>query len=638
MKRITALLLCVIMVMSFASCGKEEKTVSTQTALPALINELGNDYSCIDDMPDWEGEKLELTVWYGYGSNEVYIGKKAKDDKFRKELERVTGVTLSEKSFDNGGQTGDTKIAKMVATDSWPDIGIGIEASILDDLIKADKLYDISEYVPKYMTNYMDAINSSEEIKSQYNRRIKSPNGKYSYTGFSNYAFKYYDKDYTPEKYSNLIQPQDSRSYIWVRDDILTTLYPEAKTQAEIKEIYLKNGKFEEKDLKDVTINSPEEFRTLLEKIKALGVTEEGREVSPFYTHSGQDNWDLLTMFGPALFGKGIPDVVSCFNYFDGEDDEMKNTMEQKWFKDMLKFFNGLVIDGLASDEALIDNRASFDQKKANGEYAIFYGNVVPPTDEQLKAAGKDYSYRRVMIDVPCDYTKYPRWDKTGNCFAGYGISFFNTRLSEAQLEQVMRFLDFFYTEAGMKFANWGPKKAGLYEEDKDGNMKYTDERFASAMLNDFETEVLVDYGMYSFPRIDYFIKPDGINKYQPELIYAKYETERIEADWKKQWNYGFFEPLPEFPTVDHTWYVWSFTKYSENVKRFWNARSAIEEAIKTVFTATNDKEFESLYKSMLKVAENNGYNDSTIKEMTNILKEQNGNELFKELAEWKAE
>ena len=600
MKRVVSLLLCLIMLFTFASCGKDKEAGSTATSLPAKVNELGNEYTCIDDMPDWEGEKLDLVVWYGYGSNEVYIGKKAKDDKFRAELERVTGVTLSEKSFDNGGQTGDTKLAKMVATDSWPDIGIGIEQSIVDNLVKADKLYDISGLMPKYMTNYMDIVNSHEVIRGQFDQRIKNNNGNYTYKGFSKHAFKYYDKDYTVEKYSNLIQPGSSRSFIWVRDDIITALYPEAKTQAEIKEIYLKNGKYEESDLKDVTIKSPEEFRTLLEKIKALNLKEDGREVSPFYTHSGEDNWDLLTMFGPTLFGKGVPDAVSCFSYFDGEEDQMKKTLEEPWFKDMLKFFNELVIDGLASDEALIDSRASFDQKKANGEYAIFYGNMVPPTDEQLKAAGKDYSYRQVMIDVPCDYTKYPRWNSSNNCFTSYDITFFNTNLTETQVEQVMRFLDFFYTEAGMKFANWGPKKAGLYEEDAEGNMKYTDERFANAMLNGLDTEVLVDYGMYSFPRIDYILKPDGINKYQPELIYANYESERKADDWRKQWNYGYFEPLPEFPSADFTWQIWQFATKSEGIKRFWNARASIEEAIKTVFTATNDKEFNSLYKKCL--------------------------------------
>ena len=181
MKRVVSLLLCLIMLFTFASCGKDKEAGSTATSLPAKVNELGNEYTCIDDMPDWEGEKLDLVVWYGYGSNEVYIGKKAKDDKFRAELERVTGVTLSEKSFDNGGQTGDTKLAKMVATDSWPDIGIGIEQSIVDNLVKADKLYDISGLMPKYMTNYMDIVNSHEVIRGQFDHRIKNNNGNYTY-------------------------------------------------------------------------------------------------------------------------------------------------------------------------------------------------------------------------------------------------------------------------------------------------------------------------------------------------------------------------------------------------------------------------------------------------------------------------
>ena len=76
MKRVVALLMCFVFVLSFASCG--EKETKTSAGLPVNVNELGNEYDTIDDMPDWTGNKLELVVWYGYGSNETYIGKTAR--------------------------------------------------------------------------------------------------------------------------------------------------------------------------------------------------------------------------------------------------------------------------------------------------------------------------------------------------------------------------------------------------------------------------------------------------------------------------------------------------------------------------------------------------------------------------------
>lgn len=634
MKRLIALLLSAVFVLAMAGCGETEQETS---GVITAVNELGNEYKNIDDMPDWTGDKLDLVVWFGYGSNETYVGKKAKDDKFRDEIERVTGVRLSEKeSFDNGGQTGDTKIAKMVSTSSWPHIGIGVETSIAETLIEADQIYDLTDLIPKYMPNYWKILNSSEEIKGQWDRSLI--NGKaYALKRFSTNAFRYYDPEYTSEKYASLIQPVDSRAWIYVRDDILKQLYPEAKTLAEIQQIYMENGKFEATDLTDVTIKSKEDFRNLLEKIEALNITENGRKVWPFYTHSGEDNWDLLSCLAIPLAGAGaIDSQVSCFSYYDGETDEMKNTMKEPWFKDIMKFFNQLLIDGLASKEALIDSKANFEQKKVNGEYAVIYGNVVPPTSAQLKDAGKDFSYRPVMIDVPCDYNKFIRWNSQKSAFASYNMYLFKSDLNEKQLEHVMRFMDFFYSEAGMKLANWGPAKAGLYTEDENGNLRYADKAFETAQLHNGDKQIMIDYGILSFPRIDYFLAPDGINKYQPELMYANYEEERQVSGYKKLWKYSYFEPLPDFPAADFTWAIWSFPKYVQGADRFWDARQSIEDSMKTVFTATNDEEFEKYYTKMLKTAETNGFTDETLAEMTKSVKDLNG-EIYDSIANWTA-
>lgn len=638
MKKIVSIILVLIMGLSMVGCGEKNEDGSG-SGVVAKFNEFGNDYKTIDEMPDYTGDKFEVTVWYGYGSNEVYIGKKATDDKFRDELERITGVRISEKnSFDNGGSTGDSKLAKMVATKTYPQVGVGIEASIAEKLNDAGKIYDLTELIPKYMPNYMKIINSSDEIKRQFERR--KINGKQiSYMALSTNAFKFYDKEYTPEKYAELIQPVDSRSWIWVRDDILKMIYPNAKTHAEIKEIYIKNGAYTKEDLTDVRITSKEDFRTFLEKINALGLTENGRKVWPIYTHTGTDNWNLMTTLTTPLAGKGIAagSFVNNFSYYDGKQDKMLKTAEQPWFKEMMKYFNQMIIDGLASKEALIDSAANFDQKKLNGEYAIIYGNTVVPTDEQLKAAGKTYSYRPVMLDIPCDYNEYVRVDTTNNVFGGYAIYLFKDTMSEAQVEHFLRFLDFFYSDAGMKFAHWGSKKAGLYEEDENGNMKYTDDRFKSAKLYNSDEQVLIDYGIKSFPGIHHFMNIDGFNKYNPKLIYSTYGGERVASNYKKMWNYAYFEPLPDFPVLDFQWIIWNFPKYSDGIKKFWNARQSTEDAMKTVFTAVNDGEFEKYYQNMLSVMETNGFDDACLEDMTNIVKEEN-KDLYDVLKNWTVE
>lgn len=630
MKKIIALLLCVVFVFGCTGCGKEE--TKTSAGLPVNVNEIGNEYSTIDDMPDWTGDKLDLVVWYGYGSNDAYIGKTAKDDKFRAEMERVTGVKISDSSFDNGGQTGDTKIAKMVSTGNWPHVGVGLEASIAQSLVEEGLLYDLTELIPEYMPNYSKMLNSSEEIKKQYDR-AEDGDGTYALRRLHKRAFQFADPEYTAEKYAKIIQPTDSRKWIWVRDDILKKVYPEAKTQAEIKKIFMEKGKFDAEDMSDVVIRSKEEFRTLLEKINELNITEGGRKVWPFYTHAGEDNWDLLTIFGPSFAGAGAnSDVINNFTYYDGNKDEMVVTAEQEWFKELCWFFTELVIDDIASREALVDNKTAFEQKKANGEYAIFYGNMIPPTDEALQAAGKNFSYRKVMIDVPGDPDTFVDRDASKGVFDQYPMYFFKS-LDETKLEQTLRFIDFFYSEAGMKFANWGPKKAGLYEEDENGNMRYTDKKYEAAQLYEGDQQVYIDYGLYSFPRIDFFLVPDGLNKYQPELVYGD-DIERTESDWSKAWNYSYIEPRQDFPYTDMAWSIYSFGKYSENINAFWNARQSSEDAMKKIFTASNREEFDAYYDEMVKKLSSNGLNQEATAEMLEILIERCGDS-YNDLKDW---
>ena len=57
---------------------------------------------------------------------------------------------------------------------------------------------------------------------------------------------------------------------------------------------------------------------------------------------------------------------------------------------------------------------------------------------------------------------------------------------------------------------------------------------------------------------------------------------------------------------------------------------------MKTVFTATNDEEFEKYYTKMLKTAETNGFTDETLAEMTKSVKDLNG-EIYDSIANWTA-
>ena len=288
--KILALVLALTLAVScLAACG--EKTV--ESSLPYAINEM--DVDVIDELPDWTGEKLDLKLWWGQRVNHPAIGKLKKDDKFQAEFARVTGITLSEKeSYDNGGVSIDSKIARVVASNTWPHMATDIGGEILEQLVEQDLIYDLTELIPKYMPNYMSYVNSNDELRAIWERNNYKMGGIYSFSHLGNNVFTFSDPEYTPEKYPEMTSTYESYGFVYVRDDILKAVRPEAHTVKELQDIYMANGEFTEAEIADYTIDSLDELRKLLEDIKALGVKENGREVWPIYTYDGMDNWSLF--------------------------------------------------------------------------------------------------------------------------------------------------------------------------------------------------------------------------------------------------------------------------------------------------------------------------------------------------------
>ncbi|MBE7048829.1 MAG: hypothetical protein E7393_05625 [Ruminococcaceae bacterium] len=638
MRRLIALLMGVIMLTACLSgCGGTKEVV---TELPWAINEM--DVDVIDDLPDWTGEQLELSVWHAYASNHPSAGKTMKNDVFHSEVARVSGITLDKKnSFDNGGDgSADARVAQMVATKAYPHIGVGVPTTVIEDLAGGDKLWALDEYIPKYMPNYWSIVNKNDEIRALWEHDRAEDGKTYNLTTIGNIAYKYIDPEFYEYRKNLLGEVTESRQYIYVRDDILKTIHPEAYSLNELQDIYVKNGSFTEEELTDFTIKSIDEFKQLLVDIKGLNLKENGRTIWPTYTANGGDNWSVLYSM-MVLLGTPYNGANSYFIYLDREDGKLKNTWKEDWYKEYVKFWAELPREGLAPEEALIDNNAAFEQKVNNGEYAVLYGTL-PPTQEALKAAGKDCGYRKVFLDITPDDTRFTHFG-TKALTAEQPTCFFKDKITtEAQLEQVLRLIDFCYSDAGMKFAMWGPQKAGLYTETEDG-LRYTDPALEKAIISDGDTEVLFDYGFSTYPVIQHLtgiqnlngIKFAAINKYAANLEYAKGEQERAPEGYTKRFNYGFIAEIPDAPTVRLPWHIFSLAGYSETCKTLWSGRSALETEIKRVLATKTDEEFEKAYQNVIDLEESMGYTDEAFEEINQIFVEMNGQETIDALCEW---
>ena len=603
MKKYLSLVLVVFMLTSLLSaCTSSEKGTEQYGSSDVAINEIANTVEDSSDLPDWTGKKLELRMWYGAGTSSLKRNSKSTQDVVMPEIFRVTGVKFSEDSFDNGGELMDAKIAKIIAGNDWPDIVMNPERAVLDKMIAGDMVYDLTELIPKYCPNLM-AMN--EKVGDSPLFKSERKDGKI-YKIFTQFPIDYQYPDMEPALIAKVKNPVDPIGFVYVRDDILKKLYPEAKTQDEIEALYLKNGQFTKEEILDVTFKSKEEFFDFLYKIKKLGIKEGSREVFPLYVSDGIDNWSLLTGMG-FLYGR--PSTVNYFTYWDKETDRVEYMFKQPFFKETLKDWTKLVQDEIASPDSLIDNRSVFEEKVNNGQYAVLYGQALPDQNV-LNAGNKSFRYRKVYVNIPVNNDKFlfnTTYSEPNN------FAILKSNVKEEDLPQILRFFDFMISETGQKLAYWGPRSAGLFKEEN-GVRRFVDKSLeAEAVYNEAgEKRQYYNLEAQAWP-----VYPVCESIHQPKLVY---DFEKKASLTNKYFAMGAVE-IPERVESEAP-QIWSFDGYGvKGATSFWLARQSFEDAITKIFISKNDEEFEKYYSEMVKLAERNGLTKETLDEMNEAFK-----------------
>jgi len=215
MKKLLAFLMVVVVMGSLmTACKDETKEAAQSGSNDFAVNEAGNTVSDSSDLPDWQGRKLELTMWYGQGTSSVKKNHKAENDVVTPEIFRVTGVKFSEKSFDNGGELMDAKISKIIAADDWPDVVINPERAILEKMIEADMVYELTDLIPKYCPNLNNMINLDKENPCLKSERA---DGKL-YHLITSSSVEYMNPDIDPALLARVKAPVDPIGFVYVRD------------------------------------------------------------------------------------------------------------------------------------------------------------------------------------------------------------------------------------------------------------------------------------------------------------------------------------------------------------------------------------------------------------------------------------
>lgn len=604
--------------------------------------EMLDEVSDTSELPDWTGEKLEVTVWSAAGTD-VLFGEISETNVVFKEIERVTGVVINaEDSFGNGGDNIDAKLPRVVASGEFPTMISGNNIlSQFNELYENGYLADLSEY---YDNGYLDHVQywlPVEEMESVLYSKLRAEDGSLFlipnvdgqvYQAAAGYSVPEISQEYY-NVYGSAPKHEGGKSTsaaIFVRDDVLKAVRPEALTTAEIKEIYMKEGSFTKDQIFDIKLESTEDFVELLRDIKEeissgdyVGLNGDEVEVT-YGPNADTDNWGWMVNLNPLMSGFD----ANYFTMLTVENAE-NGTMFDWGFRndiyvDHMKTLNGLVREDIIAQNSLVDNAAIFDEKLKNGHYVVTYATNMSKVD-----GGADgWGYRPVWIDMEYDKTVELQTMSTSSY-----IGIFKDSVPEGQMEQLIHYIDYINSEVGWNLLFYGPESAGLFTVDAEGNRVYTDPEVKACMIDCEDNGANVKYGL-----LNQNVASMSFDGCWPVVVYpihlSPYYKNKINLDKVESDAFIYFNPgtLPgkswneNSLKMDDLYTMYSIGLNIESIAEFWKARAGFENQMKRVIVAATDSEFNTQLQALWDYAEEFGLTDEALKEYNELVIEANYN------------
>lgn len=657
--RLLALLLAVAMCISMAACNtekpqetKDNKPAETKpntgdntpaTEGPKNYWEMLDEVTDSSELPDWTGEKLELTVWFAAGTDTIF-GEISDTNVTFKEIERVTGVVINvEDSITNGGDNIDAKLPKLLATGDFPSIIYGYHIDEqMNALYENGYLYDLSEYYENGTLDHLQhwlPVDTMEELLYSH---LRGEDGSlFLLPAGINAQVLHDNTGYTvPEidlDYYNIYGAAPSNKFgavsttcLYIRDDVLQAVRPGAMSAAEIKDIYLQNGTFTEEQIYDLDLNSTEDFVQLLRDIQAelatgkyVGLDGTPMEVT-YGPNSESDNWGWMVQLNPLISGYQN-DYFSILTQENAKNGTMYEWgFQNKVVVDHMKLLNGLVREDIISQNSVVDNGAVFGEKINNGHYAVTYGRNAAAIGE----GQANWGYRPVWVNLPNN--KAFGYTGKGSTVSYYGV--FKNSVPEDQLDQLMHYVDYINSEVGMNVMFYGPASAGLFTVDANGNRVYTDPELEANMLYKEDNGANVKYGLMNMDVSertfnDCFMCGVSDSLFKPSYL-MKSTFERLPSDAFVYFNPGILPGQAYNDTaipivVNYPIYSTAMSNV-DAIAEFWTARAGFENQMKKVIVAESDAEFDAQLQALVDYAEEFGLTDETLKAYNAFMIEQN--------------
>ncbi len=402
-------------------------------------------------------EWLEYSVWIRseaekFANNPNDVVTPYVEDKFK--------IRVSEVYYPDGTSTLKERLNMMIAADNVPDVIIS-GASDLEHAIATGLFADVGD-------KFQEMENINKYFDSKYLERLKTGGVQYK----------------IPSVEMNLSAPeyQDDPYYtgvpqwaLWVREDVLSqagyTFTPMAELEAMGKKPTIEEMAIEP------AIDTPEQLYDLLTKINDLGIQVNGNDLIPL-TIIGFQQFHLGSMFD---FGHWRID----------ENGEVDGFLGTPGAKDYYKFLAKLYREDLIDKDFVIQKPEQLQDKVASGRVAM--GTYVPDmraAEQAMLEINPEYSVR---------YIPWPKMDETKGYFDIFEGGFTSAIIREdfEDIDRLLEYFDWFYSDEGLDVLTWGPQSAGLWEMDGDKKV-FVEGVDASLFLEGVKGEQGADYyGLY---------------------------------------------------------------------------------------------------------------------------------------------
>lgn len=568
-------LVAVLLMSSLAGCGGNKEAVSISA-----------------DGSFAPKKELKLTVWETQGTDysppSTVQNNVVADWLFNKTKTKIANM------YGNDGGQWDPKLTKLVAGDNLPDIVHCGAQQGPAHFAKLNDLGQVWELTPELLEKYCPDV--MRRTPKNFWDRIKV-DGKIFGIPYMAKTSKTTNPDMTDEElaFADLWKdiPNNDVTYeapqcLWVRDDVLQKIFPEAKSYDELNAMLKEKNTPMGDDLLDIPIKSTDEFIKFMKDIQALNLTENGKKVYPF-GYSGGDNWVALSWLGADMLGYKNHHYTATWN---SKTQRIEVPLAGDMIKEAAKIQNDMLRNKIIDPESMAHTSALFKEKVLNGQYAIAPLTMVDipvNINKQLEEAGKPFRFRPFMTQVPPREGYEPFKEEV---LWVESLCVLKT-VKEEDLPQVLNWINTQFTDEYEEVSWWGPKEAGLYEETADGKRTYKDERFNKYFIEG-DTSVLKDsetmgLGLPLTTSIMRIMATDS-SRWMPPIMYKQVRFTPV--------NFSGFKFPKDSPHVTSVKEVPPCQIYSANyaeipeVVTFWGEREQWETKFKMAMAADSEDEF----------------------------------------------